>query len=328
MSHFARPMIAEEKRSPVAEKIQKAVVDAGGTIVFSSDDPSIVIAIDLYNGNNPLKGRGGKNDVVNDAWLKHLEGLTSLTKLSLSNCAVTDEGMKQVGRLTGLEELNLTLTPVTDQGLSHLSDLTQMRNLGLASTQCTGSGFAQLKGMSRLENVNFHYTPFNDEGLKAVCGVGVSVRLWFAHTHFTDAAAQHLSQLKDLQRCGIGSKHQESSGAAVAALADLPLIDLSLLDNQATNEGIRHAAKIKTLRTLDVSYGPTVTDEVLAELAAMPALESLTLGGSKHLTEQGVLALGQSKSLKELRLRGMKQFTETSLKQLRLKRPGLKIEFK
>src|SRR5690606_17238806 len=144
--------------------------------------------------------------------------------------------------------------------------------------------------LEKLENVNLHFTPVNDAGLKAISQLPISGRLWFAHTHFTDAGADSLAALKQLKRCGMGSKEKESSGEAVAALVSLPLEDLSLLDNQATGAGIAHAAKIATLKKLDVSYAPTVTDDSLALIAQIPKLEEFALGSAK-ITDAGLQQL-------------------------------------
>ncbi|QDU92921.1 leucine-rich repeat domain-containing protein [Lignipirellula cremea] len=281
--------------------------------------------IDLYNGNNPLKGKGGKNEQVTDAWLPRLRGLTTLQKLDLANCAIQGDGLKNISQLTSLRELNLTLTPVADDALEHLSGLTGLRSLGLASTQCTGSGFVHLKGLRQLENVNFHYTPLNDAGLAAISQLPISDRLWFAHTHFTDQGAATLASLKQLKRCGMGSKEKDSSGEAVSALTGLPLEDLALLDNQATDTGIGYACKIPTLLRLDVSYAPTVTDAALKNVAQLPLLEEFKLGNSQ-ITDAGLLQLAASPSLKKLTLRGSKKITPAGLDQLRKARPELTIE--
>ena len=241
-----------------------------GTEIF--DVPA---AIDLYNGNNPLKGKGGRNELVTDEWLKRLSGLTTLRRLDLANCAIQGEGLQHIAALAGLRELNLTLTPVSDDALRHLGGLTELRILGLASTQCTGTGFAHLKSLRKLESVNFHFTPLNDAGLQAISQVPISDRLWFAHTRFTDEGAAHLKSQTQLKRCGIGSADKASSGEAVAALTKLPLEDLALLDNQATPSGIAHAAKIATLRRLDVSHAPTVKDDSMPLVAQMPMLEGV-----------------------------------------------------
>ena len=237
--------------------------------------------VDLYNGNNPLKGKGGRNEKVTDEWLECLSGVSTLRRIDLANCSPGD-GLRHLSHLTGLREVNLTLTPITDEALRHLAGLTELQVLGLASTQCTGTGFMHLKGLKKLENVNFHFTPLNDDGLRAITQVPISGRLWFAHTKFTDAGTAGLSNLKGLKRCGIGSTDKASSGESVAALAKLPLEDLALLDNQATPAGLAYAAKIATLRRLEVSHAPTVTDESLRAVGLMPALEEFNLGSAER----------------------------------------------
>ena len=329
---------ADVRRSTLT--LEAEIKEIGGKLVCTPTGPQwlylatgdrgmeifdVPATIDLYNGNNPLKGKGGRNEQVTDEWLKRLAGLATLRKLDLANCAIQGDGLQYVGTLAGLRELNLTLTPVTDGALKHLGGLTELRKLGLASTQCNGTGFAHLKALRKLESVNFHFTPLNDAGLQAISQVPISDRLWFAHTQFTDLGAASLSALTQLKRCGIGSKEQDSSGEAVGALTKLPLEDLALLDNQATPSGVAHAAKIATLRRLDVSYAPTVTDESLKLVAQMPKLEEFKLG-SALVTDEGLQLLAASKSLKKLTLSGMKNITPTGIEQLRNSRPEFVIE--
>jgi len=285
----------------------------------------IPAAVDLYNGNNPLKGKGGRNELVTDDWLKRLSGTSTLRRIDLANCAIQGPGLEHIAKLITLREVNLTLTPVTDEALQHLGGLPELRFLGLASTQCTGTGFVHLKGLKKLENVNFHFTPLNDAGLEAISQVPISDRLWFAHTRFTDAGALHLKQQTHLKRCGIGSASKESSGEAIAALTMLPLEDLALLDNQATPVGLAQACKIATLRRLDASHAPTVGNESLPLVAQIPLLEEFKLG-SAQVTDDGLQALASSKTLKKLMLSGLKQVTPAGIEQLRKSRPELMIE--
>ena len=293
-----------------------------GTEIF--DVPTIV---DLYNGNNPLKGKGGRNEQVTDEWLESLSGISTLRRIDLANCAIQGDGLRHLSHLNGLREVNLTLTPITDEALRHLAGLTELRVLGLASTQCTGTGFIHLKGLKKLENVNFHFTPLNDDGLRAITQVPISGRLWFAHTKFTDAGTAGLSNLKELKRCGIGSTDQASSGESVAALAKLALEDLALLDNQATPAGLTYATKIATLRRLDVSHAPTVTDESLQGVGLMPALEEFNLG-SANVTDAGLMELAVSRSLKKMSLTGLKLVTPAGIERLRKACPELQVEVK
>ncbi|QDU28209.1 Leucine Rich repeats (2 copies) [Anatilimnocola aggregata] len=331
---------AEVRQSTL--KLEAEIKEIGGKLICTPSGPEWLYlatgdsgmeifetpaAIDLYNGNNPLKGKGGRNELVTDAWLERLSGLASLRKLDLANCAVQGDGLRFVGTLSGLRELNLTLTPVNDDGLKHLAGLTELRTLGLASTKCTGTGFVHLKSLNKLENVNFHFTPLNDAGLRAISQVPISGRLWFAHTHFTDEGAASLAALTQLKRCGIGSMEKASSGEAVAALVKLPLEDLSLLDNQATPRGLEHAAKIATLRRLDASHAPTVGDDSLKLLAQLPQLEELKLGNAQ-ITDEGLQALASIKSLKKLFLSGLKKVTPAGFERLRQARADLVIEAK
>ena len=330
------------KQRPATLALDSQVKEVGGRLVCTSSAPrwlmlatgdeglaifDIPTSIDLYNGNNPLKGKGGKNELVTDGWLKRLSGVTSLKKLDLANCAIQGDGLEHVAGLTELRELNLTLTPVKDESLKHLANLTELRVLGLASTQCNGTGFAFFKHLKKLESVNFHFTPLNDAGLKEIAQVPISGRLWFAHTKFTDAGATHLSQQKQLKRCGIGSTDPGSSGEAVASLSKLPLEDLALLDNQATPAGVTHAAKIVTLKRFDISHAPTVSDESLKQLAQLAALEELKIG-SATLSDDGLQALVAAKSLKKLSLTGIKNITPAGIERLRNSRPEIMVEVK
>lgn len=331
---------AKVRRGTLA--LEAEIKDIGGKLICTPSAPQwlylatgdtameifdIPAAIDLYNGNNPLKGQGGRNERVTDEWLKRLSGVNTLRRLDLANCAVQGDGLQHIGTLTGLRELNLTLTPVKDDALKHIGGLTELRMLGLASTQCNGTGFVHLKALKKLESVNFHFTPLNDDGLRAIAQVPISGRLWFAHTRFTDEGAASLKNLTQLKRCGLGSTAKGSSGEAVAALTKLPLEDLALLDNQATAVGMAHATKIATLRRLDVSHAPTVKDESMPLVAQLPALEEFKLG-SAQVTDDGLQSLAASKSLKKLALSGMKGITPAGIEKLRKSRPELTIEIK
>ncbi len=330
------------KARPLTLALEAEIKELGGQLVCTPSAPQwlylaigdtgmdifeVPTAIDLYNGNNPLKGKGGRNERVTDAWLKRLADVTTLRKLDLANCAVQGDGLLHLAKLTGLRELNLTLTPSKDDALKHLAGMTELRILGLASTQCTGTGFAHLKALRKLENVNFHFTPLNDAGLLAIAEVPISDRLWFAHTKFTDAGAASLAKQSQLKRLGMGSADKTSSGEAVAALTKLPLEDLALLDQQATAVGLAHAAKIATLRKLDASHAPTVGNDTLKLVAQMPALEEFKLG-SAQVDDEGLQALAAAKSLKRLYLSGLKKVTPAGIERLKQARPGLVIEAK
>ena len=61
---------------------------------------------------------------TSDAGLDHLQELTTLEVLSLSNIHLTDAGLAHLRGLTKLKMLSLDNTQVTDAGLTHLKGLT------------------------------------------------------------------------------------------------------------------------------------------------------------------------------------------------------------
>jgi hypothetical protein len=246
-----------------ADALRSVVEAAGGKVTLSAAGEPV--SIDLYNGNNPMKGKGGRNMAVNDAWLEHLAGATSLIELRLTNCDIHGPGLEHIAGLTKLENLNLTLTPVTDEHFVHLAGLTELKSLGLASTPCTGSGFTHLGKLTKLTNVNLHHAPVSDAGLSAISRMPSLTRLWVAHAAFTDAAAPAVANFGRLERLGLGSFHKESSGKALAGIAGVPLVELDLLDRQATDEAVAFAAAIPTLRRLSVTRNPAITDAAIQQ---------------------------------------------------------------
>lgn len=76
-------------------------------------------------------------DDVRDEHLVHLEGLTMLYALTLSDTHITDTGLVHLEGLTELIHLSLRGTQITDAGLVHLNNLSNLRDLNLRETQTT-----------------------------------------------------------------------------------------------------------------------------------------------------------------------------------------------
>ena len=319
-----------------AQAVDAATKEAGGLTVWSPGAPAwlvdlagaevlapfrTLVSANLYNGNNPLKGKGGLNLAINDEWLARVAGLTTLTNLDVANCDVRGPGLKHIGTLKNLERLNFTLTPLTDLHLKHLAGLTKLRVFSFASAKCTGEGFAHLGALQAVENLNFHYTPVNDAGLKEIARLQHLERLEIVHTHFTDAGALHLAKMTSLRRLQIGS--QDATGAAVASLVPLTnLRELDLSDKQASTEGAKWAGLIPSLRVLRISGG-AIKDEGVRHLANLPQLETLLIAGTQ-ITDAGLESLARVKSLRHLDIKGNKVSDEAVAK-LQAALPGLNV---
>jgi len=322
---FAPSLQADEPAAQVPAKYKQLAAEvqaAGGAVFFVDDEP---VDIELYDGANRLKGKGGLNTTVNDAWLAKLAGLTTVTTLNIANCDVHRDGLKHVATMTGLQILNLTLTPTVDTDLEPLAALKELQSISLASTECTGEAFAKLNGFTKLNNINMHHTPVNDAGLAAAAGIGDLERLWVAHGHFTDAAGPSFASHKNLHRLGIGSKEPNSTGAIIAHLKNLPLLELELYDNQSSEEAIFHAAAIPTLKLLSCGYAPRVTDAALDAVAKMSALETFSISAAK-LTDDGIQKLAAVKTLKSVKFGKMKGVTADGIAKLRAARPDMTVQ--
>jgi len=319
-----------------AQAVDAAAKEAGGQATWSTPAPGWLadlagdealapfrtpVSLNLYNGNNPLKGKGGLNLAVNDEWLARVAGLTTLTNLDVANCDVRGPGLKHVATLKNLERLNVTLTPVTDAWLKPLGALTKLRVVSFASAKCTGEGFAHLGNWQAVENLNFHYTPVNDAGLKEIARLRNLERLEIVHTQFTDAGAPHLSKLTSLRRLQIGS--QKATGAAVASLVALKnLRELDLSDKQASPEGAKWAGLITSLRVLRISGG-AIKDEGVKHLVGLTQLETLLISGAQ-ITDTGLESLASLKSLRLLDVKGNK-VSDAAVARLQAALPGLTV---
>ena len=108
--------------------------------------------------------------------LRHLQELTSLTKLKLSYFSISDTGLMYISRIPNLRTLVIYRCDVTDTGLRYLGGLESLRDLGiccswvpdtvtdyiikyLVITDSTLMYFGNLKGLRRLDLRITYVTP-------------------------------------------------------------------------------------------------------------------------------------------------------------------------
>jgi hypothetical protein len=138
---------------------------------------------------------------VRDDGLVHLNGLTGMRMLMLSEVNVTDAGLVNLNGLVRLSYLDLSRTKTTDAGLDRLNlkGLTQLNALILGDTDIGDSGLAHVKGMTRLETLTVQNTHVTDVGLEHLEGLAKLQTLDLAGTNVTDAGLIHLRRLTKLQ---------------------------------------------------------------------------------------------------------------------------------
>jgi len=211
---------------------------------------------------------------VSDVGLLYLKPLPRLENLRLGvyreGAKITDEGLKTVGEMTRLKFLDLSGTKITNDGLLHLKELKRLTRLCLEDTKVTEAGLENLEPLTALEDLRLY--------------LGRSV---------TDVGAEHLSKLKSLRRV---TDNMELTDKGVAALARLPNLEqLELFGDRVTDDAVRSAGQVKSLKWLDFQHC-AITDDGLAALADMPNLELFRLYETR-VTGSGLLYLQNSPKL-------------------------------
>ena len=91
---------------------------------------------------------------ITDDGLKHIEHLTKLTSLVLSQTKITDDGLRHLNKLTELTFINLRGTGLTDQGLTHIGHLPKLSFVVLGRQRDYGRWF---EGNCESEDIRFAY---------------------------------------------------------------------------------------------------------------------------------------------------------------------------
>ena len=249
---------------------------------------------------------------VTDAGLVHLKRLTALSNLNLSGTWVTGAGFVHLKRLTALSSLNLSQTQVTDAGLVHLKRLTALSSLNLSWTNVTDAGLVHLEGLTALSRLDLTYTKVTDAGLVHLNGLTAlsSLDLWW--TQVTDVGLVHLEGLTALSSLNL--RLTQVTDAGLVHLKGLTALSSLDLPDQVTDTGLVHLKGLNALSSLDLS-GTQVTDAGLVHLKGLTALSSLDLSRTQ-VADAGLVHLKGLTALSRLHLSGT-QVTDAGLVHLK-----------
>ncbi len=256
-------------------------------------------------------------ELVTDAGLAHLKGLTSLQDLDLSCTAVTDAGLVHLTGLTSLQDLDLWSTAVTDAGLAHLKGLTSLHRLDLSWCELvTDAGLAHLKGLTSLQDLSLGGTAVTDAGLAYLMGLTSLHRLDLSCCELvTDAGLAHLKGLTSLHRLDL-SWCERVADAGLPHLEGLTsLQDLSLGGTAVTDAGLAYLKGLTSLHRLDLKHCELATDAGLAHITGLASLQNLMLSHTA-VTDVGVAHLKGLTSLHRLDLRSCELVTGAGLAHL------------
>ena len=117
-------------------------------------------------------------------------------------------------------------------------------------------------------------------------------------------------------------------GLSCLSELQLPILQVVMLGNcnKITDEGLKHIAKIKTLKQLSLRSCVGITDEGLRNLTGMSTLQTLDLRNCQNITDQGIMNLKEIKQLQRMLLGGCKNVSAAGVKKLQELMPNCSVE--
>jgi hypothetical protein len=173
---------------------------------------------------------------VDDATLKHFQGLHHLATLDLSGRPITDEGFPALAKLSVLQELYLSDTEVGDAAFRHLGELKNLEILTLSNTKVTGSELAELKKLPALRVLNLSGCRVGDDSLKPLSDMPQIEVLVISRTKVTSLGLAHLTPITKLRVLNlIGCEVDDSGLTHLEPLENLRMLYVEETD--ITEEG-------------------------------------------------------------------------------------------
>ena len=106
---------------------------------------------------------------LTEASFKNIGSMTQLTHLSLPGPCMTDAAMVDIGALTHLQYLRLTgALAVTPAGWAHLESMTQLQTLWIAETRFDDAAMQHLKPLKQLREITLYGTLVTDAGAEVL----------------------------------------------------------------------------------------------------------------------------------------------------------------
>jgi Leucine-rich repeat (LRR) protein len=230
---------------------------------------------------NPRRYSEGK--ITGEVFAK-LKGLTKLKAIRLAHHKVNDTGAAAIAAFADLEDLDLEGAAITDTGLGSLKALKKLRKLDLTGCKnITAKGVAQLDEQEELAEVILNNTPASEYRRPKKVRPPVA-----------------FDKLKPADHTGLIERHKGRS--VVDEKADgKPIVSVVFNNAKLTDLDLADLRELKSLKTLNIGFGGTVTDAGLHYLKDLTNLEELNLYGAR-IEGDGLFLLAGLTKLKKLYL--------------------------
>jgi len=233
---------------------------------------------------------------ISDEDLAGLAGSQGIEELRLYSERITDDGLKYLEAFQKLSSITLSTPGVTGTGLAHLVGLPALRILDLSSTVIDGSQLVHLAKVAQLEEL----TPpqlLNDEGLGHVCRLPKLMHLDLSYEYkLTNEGAAALAGLDNLSVLLLNET--DLTDAAMQHVGQIKTLTHLEVPKTIGDEGVAALAGLTELRELNLGY-TTLTDKSMPHLLTMPKLETVYLTDTQ-ITAKGLAGIHELKHLHTL----------------------------
>jgi serine/threonine protein kinase/Leucine-rich repeat (LRR) protein len=292
---------------------------------------------------------------VTDDDLKYLQGLTSLTSLSMWDTEITDRGLANLtdsGRvpLPSLDSIYAQRLNISDKGIACLAGCSGVFRLYLSETQVSdlelvcrtfpnlsqfhiertslaGESLAQLKALSHLQELTISGDQLRNGGSRHLAELVGLKRLIVvdASKGFEADALTNLSGLGYLELRGVTDVPlSEKFWSTVSALPRLAEIGF---DGWGVSSGfIEQIPAMSQLRSLTIGHSTADGAAIANAAKRLPQLETLNLNYNDRLDAAGLTHLATLTSIKRLILPGTPKLTAANIESLHTALPNCRIE--
>jgi|GEM_PF-503014 len=156
-----------------------------------------------------------KSAITPAGFLKFLNGVESLEKLTLFGDYVDDASMKRIGQMKEMKRFWTNSKKVTSAGWVHLAGLTKMEDLFLSETNFGDDDMRALEGMKDLKNLGLSKTKITDAGMPKLAGLTKMHDLGLEGTKITDKGMAALKAMTELDNLYVGMTDVTAKGLAV-----------------------------------------------------------------------------------------------------------------
>lgn len=203
-------------------------------------------------------------------------------------------------------------TKVLSGRMDDLLKLQKLEHLGLYGTKLSNNAADKLIRFPRLNSLSLSKVEIGD--LHFLPKMKSLEHLGFSDGPLTNRQIASIAECRSLRSLALGNAECSDKGLlALTGLTDLESLDLR--GTNVTDDGIKHLARLKKLKRIELPSG--VSDEALKTLRQLEDLESIELVfPGKGITESGLQSLKALPRLREIRVYSTKEGTFQSLTDL------------